>query len=178
MANIGYIRVSSIQQNTERQLAGLALDKVFEEKASGKNIEREQFKAMMDYVREGDTLHVHSIDRLCRKTSDLLATVEELTKRGVIVQFHKEGFKTGKESAFGNFMLTVLAGVAQMEREFMLERQREGYEAAKQAGRRKSSTIDRRAVRGDLQSGMSIRKTAEKHGISTQTVMKIKSELI
>ncbi|HGS7621898.1 TPA: recombinase family protein [Klebsiella variicola subsp. variicola] len=182
MANIGYIRVSSIQQNTERQLAGLELDKVFEEKASGKNIEREQFKAMMDYVREGDTLHVHSIDRLCRKTSDLLATVEELTKRGVIVQFHKEGFKTGKESAFGNFMLTVLAGVAQMEREFMLERQREGYEAAKQAGRiagrGKSSTIDRRAVRGDLQSGMSIRKTAEKHGISTQTVMKIKSELI
>ena len=69
-----------------------------------------------------------------------------------------------------------------MERDFMLERQREGYEAAKQAGRiagrGKSSTIDRRAVRGDLQSGMSIRKTAEKHGISTQTVMKIKSELI
>ncbi|MEG7996653.1 recombinase family protein, partial [Klebsiella quasipneumoniae subsp. quasipneumoniae] len=57
MANIGYIRVSSIQQNTERQLAGVTLDKVFEEKASGKNIEREQFKAMMDYVREGDTLH-------------------------------------------------------------------------------------------------------------------------
>ncbi|MCS4274452.1 DNA invertase Pin-like site-specific DNA recombinase [Raoultella sp. BIGb0132] len=119
-------------------------------------------------------------DRLCRKTSDLLATVEELTKRGVIVQFHKEGFKTGKESAFGNFMLTVLAGVAQMEREFMLERQREGYEAAKQAGRitgrGKSVTIDRRAVKSNLASGMSIRKTAEKHGISTQTVLKIKNE--
>ncbi|HBR1507498.1 TPA: recombinase family protein, partial [Klebsiella quasipneumoniae subsp. quasipneumoniae] len=113
MAHIGYIRVSSIQQNTERQLADVTLDKVFEEKASGKNIERKQFRAMMDYVREGDTLHIHSIDRLCRKTADLLATVEELTKRGVIVQFHKEGFKTGKESAFGNFMLTVLAGVAQ-----------------------------------------------------------------
>ncbi|MEJ8699259.1 recombinase family protein, partial [Klebsiella pneumoniae] len=108
------------------------------------------------------------------------ATVEELTKRGVIVQFHKEGFKTGKESAFGNFMLTVLAGVAQMEREFMLERQREGYEAAKQAGRisgrGKSSTIDRRAVKNDLETGMSVRKAAEKHGISTQTVMKIKVE--
>ena len=180
MANIGYIRVSSIQQNTERQLAGLTLDKVFEEKASGKNIEREQFRAMMDYVREGDTLHVHSIDRLCRKTSDLLATVEELTKRGVIVQFHKEGFQTGKESAFGNFMLTVLAGVAQMEREFMLERQREGYEAAKHAGRiagrGKSSTIDRCSVKNDLHAGMSIRKVAEKHRISTQTVMNIKSE--
>lgn len=153
---------------------------MFEAKASGKNIEREQFKTMMDYVREGDTLHVHSIDRLCRKTSDLLTTVEELTKRGVIVQFHKEGFKTGKESAFGNFMLTVLAGVAQMEREFMLERQREGYEAAKQAGRiagrGKSSTIDRRAVKNDLQSGMSITKISEKFKISTQTVMRIKIE--
>lgn len=181
MANIGYIRVSSVQQNTERQLAGVTLDKVFEEKASGKNIEREQFKAMMDYLREGDTLHVHSIDRLCRKTSDLLATVEELTKRGVIVQFHKEGVKTGKNSAFGNFMLTVLAGVAQMEREFMLERQREGYEAAKQAGRLtgrgKSSTIDRRAVMNEILAGLSVRKTAEKFRISTQTVMKIKKEL-
>ena len=181
MANIGYIRVSSVQQNTERQLAGVTLDKVFEEKASGKNIERAQFRAMMDYVREGDILHVHSIDRLCRKTSDLLTTVEELTKRGVIVQFHKEGFKTGKESAFGNFMLTVLAGVAQMEREFMLERQREGYEGAKQAGRLsgrgKSSTIDRRAVMNELLAGLSVRKTAEKFRISTQTVMKIKKEL-
>lgn len=110
----------------------------------------------------------------------MLATVEELTKRGVIVQFHKEGFKTGKESAFGNFMLTVLAGVSQMEREFMLERQREGYEVAKRAGRivgrGKSSSIDRKAVKDDLQKGMSIRKTSKKHEISTQTVMKIKSE--
>ena len=154
MANIGYICVSSVQQNTERQLTGVTLDKVFEEKAGGKNIKPEQFRSMMDYIREGDTLHVHSIDRLYRKTSDLLATVEELTKRG---------------------------GVAQMEREFMLERQREGYEAAKQAGRiagrGKSSTVDRRAVKSDLDAGMSIKRVAEIHRISTQTVMKIKCEL-
>ncbi|EEF3042654.1 recombinase family protein [Salmonella enterica] len=180
MANIGYVRVSSVQQNTERQLSGVTLDKVFEEKTSGKNTDRPQFAAMMDYVREGDVLHVHSIDRLCRKTSDLLATVEELTKRGVVVEFHKEGFKTGKDSAVGQFMLTVLAGVAQMEREFMLERQREGYEAAKVAGRiagrGKSATIDRDAIKADLKAGLSIRKTAEKYSVSTKTVMNIKAE--
>ncbi|HBC0018317.1 TPA: recombinase family protein [Enterobacter hormaechei subsp. xiangfangensis] len=180
MANIGYIRVSSVQQNTERQLAGIELDKTFTEKASGKTIERKAFQEMMNYVREGDVLHVHSIDRLCRKTSDLLATVEELTQRGVVIQFHKEGFKTGKDSALGNFMLTVLAGAAQMEREFMLERQREGYEAAKQAGRiagrGNSATIDRAAIKSDLEAGLSIRKTAEKHSVSTKTVMRIKAE--
>lgn len=126
MANIGYIRVSTVQQNTDRQLAGVTLDKVFEDKASGKNTQRPQFEAMMNYVREGDVLHVHSIDRLCRNTADLLATVEQLTERGVSVHFHKEDFKTGKNSPAGNMMLTVLAAVAQMEREMMLERQREG----------------------------------------------------
>ncbi len=93
MANIGYIRVSTVQQNTDRQLAGVTLDKVFEDKASGKNTQRPQFEAMMNYVREGDVLHVHSIDCLCRNTADLLATVEQLTKRGVSVHFHKEDFK-------------------------------------------------------------------------------------
>ncbi|EJL5265596.1 recombinase family protein [Salmonella enterica] len=180
MENIGYIRVSSVQQNTERQLAGVKLDKTFTEKASGKSVERKAFQEMMRYVREGDVLHVHSIDRLCRKTSDLLATVEELTQRGVIIQFHKEGFRTGKDSAMGNFMLTVLAGAAQMEREYMLERQREGYEAAKVAGRiagrGKAATIDRKAIRQDLEAGLSIRKIAEKHSVSTRTVMNIKAE--
>ncbi|BBQ58978.1 TPA: recombinase family protein [Escherichia coli] len=180
MANIGYVRVSSVQQNTERQLNGVVLDKVFEEKSSGKNTDRAQFAAMMDYLREGDVLHVHSIDRLCRNTADLLATVEKLAQRGVVVQFHKEGFKTGDNNPVGNMMLTVLAAVAQMERETMLQRQKEGYEAAKAAGRiagrGKSATIDREAVKADITAGLSIRKAAEKHGISTKTVMTIKSE--
>lgn len=180
MAHIGYIRVSSTQQNTDRQLAGVKLDKVFEEKASGKSVKREQFLAMMDYVREGDILHVHSIDRLCRKTSDLLAAVEELTERGVVIEFHKENITTGKNSAIGNMVITMLAGIAQMEREFMLERQREGYAAAKAAGRvaarGRGKAIDRAAVKNALAAGESIRSIAKHMGISTATVQKIKAE--
>ncbi len=180
MGNVGYIRVSTTQQHTDRQLAGVTLDKVFEDKASGKNIQRPQFEAMMNYIREGDVLHVHSIDRLCRNTADLLATVEDLTQRGVVVHFHKEDFKTGKNSPTGNMMLTVLAAVAQMEREMMLERQREGYEAAKQAGRitgrGKGREIDRDAVKADLAAGKTIRAIAHSHNISTRTVMNIKAE--
>lgn len=174
MANIGYIRVSTVQQNTDRQLAGVTLDKVFEDKASGKNTQRPQFEAMMNYVREGDVLHVHSIDRLCRNTADLLATVEQLTERGVSVHFHKEDFKTG------NMMLTVLAAVAQMEREMMLERQREGIAAAKAAGRiakrGNGKAIDRAGIAAALANGGSIRSVAKDFSVSTQTVQRIKKE--
>lgn len=180
MANIGYMRVSTTQQHTDRQLAGVTLDKIFEDKASGKNTQRPQFEAMMNYIREGDVLHVHSIDRLCRNTADLLATVEQLTARGVVVQFYKEDFKTGKNSPAGNMMLTVLAAVAQMERETMLERQREGYEAAKTAGRitgrGKGRAIDRDAIKAELAVGKTIRAVAKGHNVSTRTVMNIKAE--
>lgn len=182
MANIGYIRVSTVQQNTDRQLAGVTLDKVFEDKASGKNTQRPQFEAMMNYVREGDVLHVHSIDRLCRNTTDLLATVEQLTKRGVSVHFHKEDFKTGKNSPAGNMMLTVLAAVAQMEREMMLERQREGIAAAKAAGRiakrGNGKAIDRAGIAAALANGGSIRSVAKDFSVSTQTVQRIKKEQV
>ncbi|EKK5414882.1 recombinase family protein [Enterobacter hormaechei] len=117
---------------------------------------------------------------LCRNTADLLATVERLTERGVVVQFHKEDFKTGKNSPAGNMMLTVLAAVAQMERETMLERQREGYEAAKAAGRitgrGKGRSIDREAIKAELAAGKTIRAIAESHNVSTRTVMNIKAE--
>ena len=176
MANIGYIRVSTVQQNTDRQLAGVTLDKVFEDKASGKNTQRPQFEAMMNYVREGDVLHVHSIDRLCRNTADLLATVEQLTERGVSVHFHKEDFKTGKNSPAGNMMLTV----PQMEREMMLERQREGIAAAKAAGRiakrGNGKAIDRAGIVAALANGGSIRSVAKDFSVSTQTVQRIKKE--
>ncbi|MFP1455042.1 recombinase family protein [Escherichia coli] len=178
MANIGYIRVWTFQQNTDRQLAGVTLDKVFEDKASGKNTQRPQFEAMMNYVREGDVLHVHSIDRLCRNTADLLATVEQLTERGVSVHFHKEDFKTKLPA--GNMMLTVLAAVAQMEREMMLERQREGIAAAKAAGRiakrGNGKAIDRAGIVAALANGGSIRSVAKDFSVSTQTVQRIKKE--
>lgn len=183
MTNVGYIRVSTAQQNTERQLAGVALDKTFTDKTSGKDTDRPEFKAMMTYLREGDVLHVHSIDRLARNTVDLLSIVEQLTERGVVVEFHKEGFKTGKNSPAGNMMLTVLAAVAQMEREMMLERQREGYEAAKAAGRiaARGNGRDVDSKRPDiikaLSAGESVRSVASTFSVSTNTVQRIKKEM-
>ena len=90
MANVGYIRVSSADQNTSRQLDGVQLDKVFTEKVSGANTDREQLHAMFDYVREGDTVHVHEISRLARSLIDLNTLIHDLNKKGVTVVFHQE----------------------------------------------------------------------------------------
>lgn len=181
MSNIGYVRVSTVQQNNERQLEGVELDRIFEDTASGKNQDRQGLKAMLDFVREGDTVHVHEISRLGRNTADLLGIVEELKNKGCIVMFHKEGITVSRETrhSTGNMMLTVLAAVAQMERELMLERQAEGYEAAKAAGRipgrGASKSIDRAGIKLALET-KSIRAVAEEFGISTQTVQRIKKE--
>mgnify|MGYP004652850621 CR=1 FL=1 len=138
MANIGYIRVSSSQQNTARQhvdfsSAGITIDKVYEEKASGKNTERPQLKAMLQYVREGDTVYVESFSRLARSTRDLLEIVEELTSKGV--QFVSLKEKVDTSTPQGKFMLTVFAGLAQLERENILQRQREGIDLCLSEGR-------------------------------------------
>ncbi|EAQ8824062.1 recombinase family protein [Salmonella enterica] len=181
MANVGYIRVSSVQQNTERQLDGETLDKVFTEKVSGKNAEREQLKAMLDYVREGDTVHVHELSRLGRNVKDLLEIIDTLKEKGVTVHFHKERLTVGAESnAISNMMLNVLSSVAQMEREMMLERQAEGYAAAKAAGRIASrgngKSVDRAGIVSALAAGGSVRKVAADFQVSTQTVQRIKRE--
>lgn len=181
MSNIGYIRVSTTHQSTDRQLAGVELDRVYEEKVSGKSMEREQLALMMDYAREGDVIHCHELSRLGRNTKDLLDIIETLKGKGVRVKFHKEGITVGgDQDAIGNLMLTVLSGVAQMERELMLERQAEGLAAAKAKGELKtrgvSKTIDREAVLDALNAGGSVRGVAAEFGISTQTVGRIKKE--
>lgn len=180
MANVGYIRVSTVDQNTERQLDGVNLDKVFSEKVSGKNADRDELQSMLAYVREGDTVHVHSIDRLGRNSRDLLNIVEDLKSRKVRIQFHKEGLLVDGENPFGEMMLTVLAGVAQMERSMMLMRQREAYDTAKakgeSIGRGKSKNIDRAAIITDLQQGKSLRTTAKDHGVSLNTVYRVQQE--
>ena len=94
---IGYIRVSTIDQNTDRQLHGITLDKVFEDKCSGKDANRPQLKECLSYLRDGDTLHIHSIDRLARSLRDLLNIVEELLGRGVKIIFHKETLEKSPE---------------------------------------------------------------------------------
>lgn len=138
MANIGYIRVSTKEQNTGRQYAdiaakGIVLDKVFEEKMSGKNTERPQLQAMLSYLREGDTLFVESFSRLARSTRDLLNIVSVLTEKGVSFVSLKENVDT--TTSQGKFMLTVFAGLYELERDNILERQREGIDLALKEGR-------------------------------------------
>ena len=133
---IGYVRVSSVDQNTIRQLDGVPLDKVFTDRASGKDTNRPQLQAALDYLRDGDVLVVHSMDRLARNIADLLQTVETLTKRGVVVEFVKESLTfTGDDSAISKLMLTIMGGVAEFERCMIRERQLEGIAKAKQAGK-------------------------------------------
>jgi len=132
---IGYVRVSSLEQNTERQLEGETLDKTFTDKASGKDTERPQLQAALEYIREGDTLVCHSMDRLARNVEDLRRIVRELTARGVAVRFAKENLTfTGDDSPMANLLLTMLGAVAEFERSLIRERQREGIAIAKEKG--------------------------------------------
>lgn len=138
MANIGYIRVSTQHQNTGRQHEGftahnITIDKMYEEKISGKNTDRPQLQSMLQYVREGDTVYVESFSRLARSTKDLLDIVEELTSKGVQFVSLKENVDTSTPQ--GKFMLTVFAGLAQLERESILQRQREGIDLCLAEGR-------------------------------------------
>lgn len=133
---IGYIRVSTEEQNTARQevlLRDLGVDEVFIDKASGKNADRPQLKQMLEYVRKGDTVIVESISRFARNTKDLLALVEQLTAKGVEFVSKKEAIDTTTPT--GKFMLTVFAAVAELERAHILQRQREGIAIAKQQGK-------------------------------------------
>ena len=135
---IGYIRVSTQEQNTIRQeviMQELGVDELYIDHASGKNTDRPELKKMMDYVRRGDTVIVESISRFARNTRDLLELVERLTDKGVEFISRKEAIDTTTPT--GKFMLTVFGAVAELEREYILQRQREGIEIAKQQGRYK-----------------------------------------
>jgi len=132
---IGYIRVSTLDQNPDRQLEGVQLSKVFTDKASGKDTQRPQLDALLGYVREGDTLVVHSMDRLARNLDDLRRMVQQLTGRGVRIKFVKESLAfTGDDSPMANLLLSVMGAFAEFERALIRERQREGISLAKQRG--------------------------------------------
>ena len=133
---IGYVRVSSETQNTARQDLP-DCDIIYEEKASGKTKNRPELAAMMKHVRAGDTVVVHSIDRLARSLIDLQEIVDELVDNGVLVKFLKEGleFSKNKENPSGKLMLQVLGGIAEFERNILRSRQREGIEKAKEKGK-------------------------------------------
>ncbi|HCA5053245.1 TPA: recombinase family protein [Acinetobacter baumannii] len=178
MANIGYIRVSTDHQNTERQLDGLDLDKIFIEKQSGIKKEREQLKAMIDYVREGDTVFVHSIDRLGRSLIDLKKIVEQLKNKGVSVVFYKNKleFMSDKSNSTHELMFNVLASFAQFERDMIKERQAEGIAKAKAKGvyKGKARKVTDKQILDTLSEGVSIRKTAELLGCGISTVQRVK----
>ncbi len=132
---IGYIRVSTLDQNPDRQLEGVQVSKVFIDKASGKDTQRPQLEALLSYVREGDTLVVHSMDRLARNLDDLRRMVQQLTGRGVRIEFVKESLAfTGEDSPMANLLLSVMGAFAEFERALIRERQREGISLAKQRG--------------------------------------------
>lgn len=178
MAQVGYIRVSTLDQNTQRQLEGIVLDKVFtEHKSARDSSNREQLNALLDYVREGDTVHVHSIDRLARNLFDLKEIVYQLKNKGVSIQFHKENllFSTDNTEAISQLLFNILGSFAEFERGLMLERQREGIALAKQQGKYKGrkKSIDTEAIRLAMkEEGASFRKVAEKLNVSLSTVQR------
>jgi DNA invertase Pin-like site-specific DNA recombinase len=132
---VGYIRVSSVDQNTVRQLEGIRLDRVFTDKASGKDTKRPQLEAMLEFVREGDLVVCHSMDRLARNLDDLRRLVMGLTKRGIRVEFVKESLTfTGEDSPMATLLLSMLGAVSEFERALIKERQREGIAIAKKNG--------------------------------------------
>ena len=133
---IGYVRVSTEEQNTARQeimLRELGVDELFVDRASGKNADRPELNRMMNFVRRGDTVIVESISRFARNTRDLLDLVEQLTAKQVEFVSRKEAIDTTTPTS--KFMLTVFAAVAELEREYILQRQREGIAIAKQQGK-------------------------------------------
>ena len=135
-----YIRVSTTDQNTERQLLDIPCDRAYIEKISGKNTDRPELQAMLLNIRSGDILNIHEMSRLARNTRDLLNLVEEITAKGATIIFHKENltFKgDGKQDPYQKMMMTMLGAVAELERNLILERQREGIALAKLHGKYK-----------------------------------------
>jgi len=132
---IGYIRVSTIDQNTDRQLDGLKLDRTYIDKASGKSADRPKLAELIDFAREGDTIVIHSMDRLARNLDDLRRIVQNFTKKGIRVEFIKEQLLfSGDDAPMANLMLSMMGAFAEFERSMILERQREGIAIAKAAG--------------------------------------------
>jgi DNA invertase Pin-like site-specific DNA recombinase len=182
---IGYARVSSADQNSERQLDGIVLAKLFTDKASGKDSQRPQLQAMLEFVREGDTVIVHSLDRLARNLDDLRSLVQTLTKKGVAVEFIKERLTfTGDDSPMANLMLSVMGAFAEFERALIRERQREGIALAKKRGaykgRKKSlSPSEVEEARAKVAAGEQKTRLAFELGISRQTLYQyLKTEVL
>lgn len=177
---VGYARVSSADQNLVRQLEQLKsenTDKIFEDKASGANINRPAFQQMMEYVREGDTIVVCSMDRLARNLADLLSTTKELQAKGVSIRFLKESIlldASGNDAAMTKLLVSMLGAVAEFERSMIRERQREGIELAKKRGvykgRKPTDVSIIEKAREQINLGIPLAKVAREAGIARSTL--------
>ena len=173
---IGYARVSSFDQNLDRQLADANVKKVFTDKASGKDTQRPELDRLLAFVREGDTVVVHSMDRLARNLDDLRRLVQMLTKRGVRIEFVKENLTfVGEDSPMANLMLSVMGAFAEFERALIRERQREGIALAQKRGvyrgrKRVLSAEQVAELRKRVVAGEQKAKLAREFGISRETL--------
>lgn len=173
---IGYVRVSSFEQNPDRQLDAIEVARLFTDKASCKDTQRPELDRMLAFVREGDTVVVHSMDRLARNLDDLRRIVRDLTKRGVRIEFVKECLTfTGEDSPMANLMLSVMGAFAEFERALLRERQREGISLAKlrgvYRGRKRSLNAEQiTEVKRRVAAGEQKAQVARDMGISRETV--------
>lgn len=173
---IGYVRVSTLEQHTQRQLEQVRVDRIFTDKASGKDTERPELQRLIAFVRAGDTVVVHSMDRLARNLDDLRQLVQGLVKRGVCIEFVTEHLSfTGEDSPMATLMLSVMGAFAEFERSLLRERQREGIALAKQRGayrgRKKSLAPDQIAeLCQKVAAGQTKAQVARDFGISRETL--------
>jgi DNA invertase Pin-like site-specific DNA recombinase len=180
--DIGYIRVSSAGQSTDRQLVDAKLDKTFEEKVSAKNTERPKLQECIDFAREGDVIHVHSIDRLARNLLDLQQLLKRITAKGVAVKFHKEQltFNASQADPIQNLMLQMMGAFAEFERALINERRVEGIAAAKAAGkpfgRPSTDSKVKLSILNMLRQGEKVTDVAKIHGLTRNTVYRFAKE--
>jgi len=181
---IGYIRVSTLIQNTERQLAGLNLDKVFEDKKSGKDTERPKLQEMIAYVRKGDTVLVHSIDRLARNLQDLQNVVRQMNDKGVTVQFVKDNLTfSGDDGPTSKLLLHILGAFAEFDRALILEKTQEGREIAKAKGaykgrKPKFSSTQRKNIAMSVLNGADKNVLAAQYKCSYETIRRTAKEYL
>lgn len=173
-----YIRVSTVLQHTDRQLAGVSCDREYCDKLSGKDICRPQLQALLDNLREGDIIQTHSMDRLARNVQDLLRLIDIILNKGATIKFFKENltfYANKKADAFQRLMLTLLGAVSEFERAIILDRQKEGIAIAKAKGRYKGSKkkltdaqIDE--IKEMIAEHQNISSIAKKYAVSRQSI--------
>ena len=173
---VGYTRVSSFEQNASRQLENQKIEKLFADVVSGKNTARPQLQALLDFVREGDIVLVHSMDRLARNLDDLRLLVKTLTNKGIHIQFIQENIVfTGEDSPMSQLLLSVMGAFAEFERALIKERQREGIALAKKRGvyKGRKQALDREQIlqlKERIKAGEAKSTVAKEFGICRATL--------